>query len=102
MEEPENNGVPSLSVVRYDNNRDIVLRHADAIVVVDPETKQLVPLSQNQDVDTRSPRSDLCPMCRRPWPPSQPGPVHNGDTSTARDEPNFITNDYFHMLNLSG
>lgn len=98
MAEPDLNDTPNLSVIRYDSNRDIVLRHADSIVVLDPETNHLIPLSKNQGVEGRSHRNNLCPTCRRPWQGHPPGGTQNGGPSPPGEEPNFITNDYFHML----
>lgn len=98
MEGIEVDDNPNLSVIRYDTNRDIVLRHANAVVVLDPETQQLVPLSQSQGIDTRSRRQGLCPTCRQPWHAQPAATSPNGRSNTFADEPNFITNDYFHML----
>lgn len=98
MAESNVDDAPNLSVIRYDSNRDIVLRHADSIVVLDPETNHLIPLSKNQGIETRSRRNNLCPTCRRPWQGHPPASSQNGGPNTSREEPNFITNDYFHML----
>ncbi|KIW84492.1 hypothetical protein Z517_03742 [Fonsecaea pedrosoi CBS 271.37] len=96
MEDGNVDHIPTLSIIPYDNNREIVLRHADTIVYRDPRTNQLVPFHRNQDVERRS--SD-CPTCGRPWhrPPGssstqEPGP------STMEDQPSFITEGYFEML----
>ena len=98
MEEPEVDNFPNLSVIRYDSNRDIVLRHADSVVVLDPETQQLVPLSRGQGTETRSHRNNICPTCRRPWQ-GHPSPAgQDGDAASSGDEPNLIANDYFQML----
>ena len=98
MEDPAADGVSNLSVIRYDSNRDIVLRHADSVVVLDPETNHLVPLSKDQGIETRSRRNNVCPTCRRPWQGHPPAGTQNGGHSPPSGEPNFITNDYFHML----
>ena len=98
MEQPDVNGAPDLSVIRYDTNRDVVLRHADSVVVLDPETKQLVPLSSQHGIDSRSHQQDTCPTCRRPWQDQSPPGPQNGGPKSPGEEANFITNDYFHML----
>ena len=98
MEDPDADATPNLSVIRYDSNRDIVLSHADSVVVLDPETKQLVPLSRHQNVENRSRRQELCPTCQRPWQSQASGGPHHVGPTAPTDEHNFITNDYFHML----
>ena len=98
MAESNVDDAPNLSVIRYDSNRDVVLRHADSIVVWDPETNHLIPLGKNQGTETRSRRTNLCPTCRRPWQGHPPASSQNGGPNTSGQEPNFITNDYFHML----
>ncbi|KIX07025.1 uncharacterized protein Z518_05001 [Rhinocladiella mackenziei CBS 650.93] len=86
---------PTLSVIPYDNNRDVVLRHAHAIVYRDPQTNQLVPFHHHQDVGR--PSSD-CPTCGRPWHPQGGSSSQESGGSPMEDQPSFITHDYFEML----
>ncbi|EXJ95856.1 IKS protein kinase [Capronia coronata CBS 617.96] len=86
--------MPSLSVIPYDTNRDVVLRHADTIVYRDPRTNQLMPFHRNQAVERRS--SD-CPTCGRPWH-AQGSAAQDSVSSPMEDQPSFITHDYFEML----
>ncbi|KAK5460937.1 putative serine/threonine-protein kinase iks1 [Exophiala xenobiotica] len=95
MDEDGADVIPTLSIIPYDTNRDVVLRHADTIVYRDPQTNQLVPFHHDRAVERRP--SD-CPTCGRPLH-SQGGPSTQDSTSSPReDQPSFITHDYFDML----
>ncbi|KIV77903.1 hypothetical protein PV11_09679 [Exophiala sideris] len=95
MDEGDGDVNPTLSIIPYDNNRDIVLRHADTIVYRDPRTNQLVPFHHNHDVERRA--SD-CPTCGRPWHNQGGSTASESDTGPREDQPSFITHDYFEML----
>ncbi|KAK6364636.1 putative serine/threonine-protein kinase iks1 [Exophiala oligosperma] len=87
--------LPNLSIIPYDTNRDIVLRHADTIVYRDPRTNQLVPFHHNRAVERRP--SD-CPTCGRPWHAQARSSSQDAGSGPREDQPSFITQDYFEML----
>ncbi|KIW30557.1 hypothetical protein, variant [Cladophialophora immunda] len=95
MEEGTVDDVPTLSIIPYDNNREIVLRHADTIVYRDPRTNQLVPFHRNQDIERRT---NDCPTCGRPWHGPGPSSTQEPGSSPMEDQPSFITEGYFEML----
>jgi serine/threonine protein kinase len=82
-------------LIPYDANREVVLRHADSIVVYDQG--RMVLRNANKDVDTQN--GVDCPTCHRPW--------HNAprdqeeDGTSAASQPNFINHDYFRLLRQS-
>ncbi|EXJ81292.1 IKS protein kinase [Capronia epimyces CBS 606.96] len=94
MEDEGAGDSPNLSIIPYDTNRDVVLRHADTIVYRDPRTNQLVPFHRNQAVERRS--TD-CPTCGRPWH-SHGSATQDSGSSPIEEQPSFITHDYFEML----
>ncbi|OCT46735.1 putative protein kinase [Cladophialophora carrionii] len=85
--------IPTLSIIPYDNNREVVLRHADTVVYRDPRTNQLVPF--HQDVERRP--SD-CPTCGRPWHPQTGSSSPEPEPGSMEEQPSFITQGYFDML----
>ncbi|KIW17513.1 hypothetical protein PV08_04707 [Exophiala spinifera] len=95
MDRDDANGVPNLSIIPYDTNRDIVLRHADTIVYRDPRTNQLVPFHHNRAVERRP--SD-CPTCGRPFHSQAGSSTQDSGNGPREDQPSFITQDYFEML----
>ncbi|KPI45842.1 putative serine/threonine-protein kinase iksA [Cyphellophora attinorum] len=91
-----------LSIIPYDNNRDLALRHADTVVYFDPRTNvpTLFRDRGTHDLERRSNKDDHCPTCNRPW--HEAGNLAgSAGPPTAVDEPNFITSDYFQRLALS-
>ncbi|KAK2761299.1 putative serine/threonine-protein kinase iks1 [Arachnomyces sp. PD_36] len=93
----EESGQRSMSIVPYtSNNRDIVLRHDDAVVLLDRDSQQLV-LSNNQDVDFAN-----CPYCHRPMrDENRETGRENHHGSNGGVQSGFINPDYFRMLDNS-
>ncbi|EKD12583.1 uncharacterized protein L3040_005177 [Drepanopeziza brunnea f. sp. 'multigermtubi'] len=79
-----------MSLVPYSSrdSREIVLRHNDAIVIRDPQTRQLILRGA-----TPSPSFSDCPTCHRPF--RAPSPERQ--SSPHRASP-FISPEYFRML----
>jgi hypothetical protein len=82
-------------LIPYDSNRQIVLQHADSIVVYDQG--RMVLRRANKDLNTQNVID--CPTCHRPW--------HNGhrdqeeDVTSVGSQPSFINHDYFRLLHQS-
>ncbi|KAL2438962.1 putative serine/threonine-protein kinase IKS1 [Exophiala dermatitidis] len=89
--------IPSYSLIPYDTNRDVVLRHADTIVYRDPRTNQLVPFHRNQNTAVER-RASNCPTCGRPFHQPPGSDTHDSGGSPMEDQPSFITHGYFDML----
>ncbi|KAI9831145.1 MAG: hypothetical protein M1819_005233 [Sarea resinae] len=92
----------NLSLIPYTSHGEVVLRHNDAVVVYDPESRHLILRdASNTKPDTVEPLSN-CPYCHRPLRTehetsssrTQRGPSPAVDTS-------FISNEYFRMLHHS-
>ena len=93
------NQVSSLSVVPYDNNREVILRNEDVIVYRDPQTQQLVTAPRSRDVDQRLRHAGDCPTCHRPWNSPRAAPIPDiGMDPSASEEPSFISGTYFQAL----
>lgn len=86
----------AMSIIPYDNNREIVLRHDDQVVVYDPYLRQMVlrNASSQRDLDLTE-----CPYCRRPLRGrEQPRSKENGGPGATAS---FISPEYFRMLHQS-
>ncbi|KAI9706494.1 MAG: putative serine/threonine-protein kinase iks1 [Candelina mexicana] len=86
----------NMSLVRYStSDKDIVLRHNEALVLVDPRSKQLV-LRQGHHSNAMDIAS--CPTCKRPFhdEPESYDQGHRG--SHANVDANFISPEYFRLL----
>ena len=82
-------------LIPYDANRQIVLRHADSIVVYDQG--RMVLRNTNKDVDTQNVVN--CPTCHRPWHNAPRDQEEDGTNSAS--QPSFINHDYFRLLHQS-
>ncbi|KAK5936665.1 putative serine/threonine-protein kinase iks1 [Knufia obscura] len=86
---------PHLSIVPYDTNREVVLRHADSVVVFDPQSRQLILRNRNRGIE-RPTTEDGCPHCGRPYDHNNSSAVD--DDYADEQQPSFINNEYFRML----
>jgi hypothetical protein len=82
-------------LIPYDSNRQIVLRHADSIVVYDQG--RMVLSSTNNDIDPQNVID--CPTCHRPWHNAHRD--HEEDVTGPASQPSFINHDYFRLLHQS-
>ncbi|KAI5296229.1 putative serine/threonine-protein kinase iks1 [Ascosphaera acerosa] len=83
------------------NNRDIVLRHNDSIIVYDHASRQLVlhGTSPEQAIEATTRK---CPQCNRPWPDPAAAPGHHRRRqSSAAAQSEFVNPQYFRMLSSS-
>lgn len=87
-----------MSIIPYGNNREIVLRHDDQVVVYDPHSRQLVlrNASSQRDVDLTE-----CPYCRRPLRGRERPRSKENAVPTPTATAGFISPEYFRMLHQS-
>ncbi|KAK2741223.1 putative serine/threonine-protein kinase iks1 [Myotisia sp. PD_48] len=91
----------SMSIVPYGAAGDIVLRHDDAVVVYDHESRQLTLRNANRDVDVDVELAE-CPYCHRSMHEGTPeNGRERGRRSTPAVQPEFVNPDYFRMLDAS-
>ncbi|KAJ5923558.1 hypothetical protein N7454_008803 [Penicillium verhagenii] len=85
-----------MSIIPYNGNLDVVLRHNDSVVVYDHDSQQLV---LRNAADTREDDVELasCPLCHRPIRDSSRGREH----APTEPEGEFINPNYFRMLDNS-
>ncbi|KAL9605099.1 MAG: hypothetical protein Q9219_000033 [cf. Caloplaca sp. 3 TL-2023] len=87
-----------MSIIPYAVNREVVLRHHNAVVVYDPQSKQLA----LRDVSSTDLDLTECPYCHRPL---QQDDSQQHAHERARPDPavaaGFVNPDYFRMLHDS-
>ncbi|KAI9879502.1 MAG: putative serine/threonine-protein kinase iks1 [Pleopsidium flavum] len=88
----------SMSIIPYPTNREVVLRHNDAVVVYDPLSKQLVlrDASHQSNVEYAN-----CPYCNRPLRDASPEDVRERGSSSPGASAGFVNPEYFRMLDHS-
>lgn len=88
----------SIIPYNYAANREIVLRHNNAVVVYDPQSKQLA----LRNVSHANLELTECPYCHRPLQRDDTGQHGQGHGSSNPDVPaGFVNPDYFRMLHDS-
>ncbi|KAL8874275.1 MAG: hypothetical protein Q9174_000355 [Haloplaca sp. 1 TL-2023] len=91
-----------MSIIPYAGNREIVLRHNNAVVVFDPQSKQLA----LREVARADGSHACCPYCHRPLQcddgsqPAQETSVSSSGTATSFVN-GFISPEYFRRLHAS-
>lgn len=88
-----------MSIIPYDTHRDVVLRNANSIILLDPTSNRLIHRSVDQAIDGRPPAQDECPTCHRRW--DRHGSQSDEAGVTVEDQPSFINHDYFRLLAAS-
>ncbi|KAL8730462.1 MAG: hypothetical protein Q9166_004100 [cf. Caloplaca sp. 2 TL-2023] len=90
----------SIIPYNYAANREIVLRHNDAVVVFDPQSKQLA----LRDVSHADLDLTECPYCHQPLQPDNNQQQQHGQepgTSSPDVAAGFVSPEYFRMLHES-
>ncbi|PNS16219.1 hypothetical protein CAC42_6326 [Sphaceloma murrayae] len=84
-----------MSLIPYPSNHgDVVLRHGNAIVTLDPQSQQLT----LRDARAEAIEYGKCPYCQRPYHEEQPPFQSHRETSPTRPEHGFVNPDYFRLL----
>lgn len=92
----ENHDGDHLSIIPYDTNREVVLRHNDSIVVFDPQSRQLILTNRHRDIDSRPSPETSCPTCGRRYDENTSSAVE--DDYAEEQNPSFINHEYFRLL----
>ncbi|KAJ9619836.1 putative serine/threonine-protein kinase iks1 [Taxawa tesnikishii (nom. ined.)] len=96
-EEPHEYLQRQMSLVPYSNDsREVVLRHGNAVVVYDSQSRQLslrAPPSAQHTIELTD-----CPYCHRPLHDASPHLDGDEHAASSGTEPGFVNPDYFRML----
>ncbi|RMZ80636.1 hypothetical protein DV738_g2617, partial [Chaetothyriales sp. CBS 135597] len=90
-----------LSVVPYDNNREVILRNEEIVVYRDPLTQRLATVPRHRDLDPRLRRPAECPTCHRTWNSAPPVPSPDIGLDAPAPEDPFMSQNYFQALAVS-
>ncbi|KAF4553088.1 Protein kinase domain-containing protein 27 [Elsinoe fawcettii] len=83
-----------MSLIPYQSNQEVVLRHGTAVVTLDPQSQQLT----LRDTSASSIEYGQCPYCHRPFHEEQNAFPPRRDPSPTRQDHGFVNPDYFRLL----
>ncbi|KAF2223735.1 kinase-like domain-containing protein, partial [Elsinoe ampelina] len=83
-----------MSLIPYQSNQEVVLRHGNAVVTLDPHSQQLT----LRDTRTGAVEYGQCPYCHRPFHEEEETFQSRREPSPVRQDHGFVNPDYFRLL----